>query len=146
MLDWLDKFLHGIESLIPSPIRDAIQWSISAIASLFGTISGNVSDAWHDFTAHIWALYEGAKTFGENVLHAFSDIFNYWIPKVAWPAFWYVTHPDELASVLFWYLIKWLERRAWTAAKYLGEFALALILRNVHRIALLVEDILAAVL
>lgn len=146
MLDWIDRFLHSIESLIPNPVKDAIQWTVSAIASVFGSITGNVSDAWHDFTGFLAALAESARMLATSVYDGFADLFTFWIPKVAYPAFWWVTHPDEFASVLLWHLIKWLEHYAWTAAKYLGDFILALVVHHVRPLVHLFEDVLTSIL
>ena len=40
----------------------------------------------------------------------------------------------------------WLEREAWTAGQYLGEFTLSLVIHNVRRLAHLAETILVAIL
>jgi hypothetical protein len=146
VLDWLHRFLHGLEGLIPQPVRDAIGWTASAIGGILGTLSGNVSDAWHDLDGTIAAISESTRILSLALSGKFDEIIKHWIPHYAYQAWWYATHPDALASILLWHIIKYLEKYAWTAARYLGQFALALVLHNARRLAALIEEILTAVL
>lgn len=146
MLDWLPRFLGSVGGLIGRGISDAIGWTVSAIAGLFGTITNDVADAWHDLAGDVLAVAEGARLLGREFFRNINRIVNWWLPRFAVTAWWWVTHPDDLASVLFWHLVKWLESRAWEAGRYLGNFALALITRNVGRVARLAEEIITAVL
>lgn len=146
MFDWLRRFLDSIGRDIGSGVSSAIDWTVQAIGGVLGTITNDVADAWHDFTGDMAAVAEAVRQFGLEIYRDARRIIGYWIPRYAITAWWWVTHPDELASVLFWHLIKWLEARAWTAGRYLGNFLLAMIVHNVRRLAHLVEEIVAAVL
>lgn len=58
----------------------------------------------------------------------------------------YFTHLTEFAELLFWFLVHSLEKHAWDAARLLGTFMLALIVRNLMTFVKLSEDIIDAVL
>lgn len=146
MFGWLKRFLDDAEHLLPSPVRDALQWTAQAIGGILGLVTGNVTGAWRDFTA-VWdALRAGTADFARELLGQLEAIIVHWIPRYAITAWWWVTHPLELASVLTLYVVHWLEARAWQVAPYLGKFLLALLVHNVARVARLTEAIVAAVL
>ena len=69
-----------------------------------------------------------------------------WIARIGSTMWYYFSHLDKFAELLFWHIITALERFAWDAAKRLGTFFLALIVHNVVRFATLVESIIVAVL
>jgi hypothetical protein len=106
----------------------------------------DVTSAWDDLLHTAEGIETGAWHLGRAVWRQFNRVLTYWVPHFAMTAWWWVTHPDQLALVLFWWTLHYLERFAWTAAQYLGEFALALVMRNLRRFLHLAEEILAAVL
>lgn len=69
-----------------------------------------------------------------------------WITTAGALVLFYITHPDKLVDLLWLYLIAKLEREAWNVGALLGKFFLSLIVHNLRRVALLIEDILNAVL
>lgn len=146
MLDWLHRFLRWAGHLIPEPIRHAFDTIGGAIAGLFGTITNDVYDAWTTFTASVWAWADAAADFAEETWRSLNQVIGHLIPHYAMTAFWWITHPAQLADVLFWHLLRYLEERAWTAARYLGRFVLALLTHHVRRITALAEEIIAAIL
>lgn len=146
MITWLRRFLDGVAGRIGHGIADVISTVGGAIAGIFSTVSSDVTDAWRDLTANLDALAEAVRQAGLALYRHAEAVLRFWVPHFAVYAWWWVTHPDQLADSLFWYLIRWLEQRAWTVARYLGEFTLALVMHNMRRLALLAEDILHAVL
>lgn len=66
--------------------------------------------------------------------------------KWGWTAWWWITHPADLAKMLLAYLIKAAEDAFWSVATPAGTFALRLVLANARRFAILIEDIVRAVL
>lgn len=86
------------------------------------------------------------------IVHVLIFLYKFIVTLLTWVAregatMWhYFTHLDEFAMLLFWHFVTALERLAWDVAKVLGEFLLALIVRNVVRFATLVETIVDAVL
>jgi hypothetical protein len=70
----------------------------------------------------------------------------HWITHEGALVLYYITHPEKLADLLWAHLIAKLEREAWTVGALLGRFFLSLIIHNLKRVALLIEDILDAVL
>jgi len=69
-----------------------------------------------------------------------------WITKRGELVFYYITHPDKLAALLFDSILALLEREAWAVGSKLGKFFLSLVTHNLRRFILLLEDILMAVL
>jgi hypothetical protein len=86
------------------------------------------------------------------VVHIFDplkrDILSawHWITSRGELVFYYITHPDKLAMLIFDSLIALLERTAWQVAPKLGKFFLSLVIHNLRRFTLLLEDIIMAVL
>lgn len=146
MFGWLKRFLDDAEHLLPQPVRDALSWTAQAIGGILALVTGNVTGAWHDFTA-VWdALRSGTADFAHELLKQLEAVIVHWLPRYAITAWWWVTHPLELARVLTLYVVHQLEERAWQIAPYLGRFLLALLVHNAARVARLTEAIVAAVL
>jgi hypothetical protein len=78
-------------------------------------------------------------------LAKFATIFR-WLAREGATMWHYFTHLAEFAELLFWYLVRSLEKHAWDAARLLGQFLLALIVHNLVRFVKLMEAILYAVL
>lgn len=64
----------------------------------------------------------------------------------AYTAWFYVTHPDALAEVIFWSLWGVFARNAFPVAKYVGEWLLRTVMQNAVSSIKLVESILTDVL
>lgn len=146
MLNWLFHTLPRIIAGIPSAVVNFINTVVGGVAGLLDIIFGHVGRAWDDLATAVGDFAADVRTYVSSVWNELDKIITYYIPHFAMTAWWWVTHPDALAQLLFWYVIKWLEYYAWTAAKYLGEFILALIVRNLRRILLLAETIVTAIL
>lgn len=84
---------------------------------------------------------------------------NIWLPllrdiRIAWNwittfgkvVWFYISHPDKLVDLIWDFLIAKLETEAWNIGHLLGNFFLGLVLHNIKRFALLIEDIIMAVL
>lgn len=69
-----------------------------------------------------------------------------WINGIGATMWHYFTHLAEFAELLFGFLVLALEKHAWDIGEKLGEFFLALIVKNMVRFATLVETIVDAVL
>ncbi len=70
----------------------------------------------------------------------------HWITTHGELVFYYITHPDKLAALIFESLLALLEREAWNIGNRLGKFFLSLIIHNVRHFLNLMEDIITAVL
>lgn len=127
--------------------------------------------AWHEilvgvaFTRAVW--HWTAVEFDRlrhDIAHWLDDLRR-WVIQDIWAPIWrtlgpawhwithegdtlwhYLTHPAELVDLLWDYLLAKMEREAWRAGKILGRFFLALIVHNMRTFALLLEDILNAIL
>jgi hypothetical protein len=146
VLTWLEKLLGQIGSNIPNPVKTLIGWAAGGIGAIVQLVFGDVTGAWREFTEAAEALAHEVEEHAAAVVTALTRIITVDIPRYAMTAWWWVTNPHELADVLFWHVIYWLEQRADQAAQYLGEFALHLITRNTSAVLKLLETILDAVL
>lgn len=146
MPDWLRAAIDAAERLVPSPVLDVISFTAAALGAIFGSLTGNVSDAWHELAVAFDVLRGVHFDWSGDLLGVLERIILHWIPRYAITAWWWLTHPLELGRILVLYVVHWLEQEAWTIAPYLGKFTLALIVRNIRRILPLVEAIVTAVL
>jgi hypothetical protein len=146
VLRWLEHTIGGWVGHVADPIRHFVGDALGGLAALVAFVFSDVTRAWDDLLATGHDLELGAWLFGDQVYRKLAEIIRHYIPRFAFTAWWWVTHPASLTEILGWYLLAWLERQAWTAARYLGEFVAALITKNARRVAELAETILAAVL
>lgn len=146
MLSWLVNTVGGWLGSVGSAVVNFVRSVVGGVVGLLDFIFGRVGSAWDDLVTAVKTLAGVVHEYTVSVWQVLHRIMTYYIPVFAMTAWWWVTNPDALAQVLLWHLLKWLEAWAWTVAQYLGEFILALLVRNLRRIALLVETIVAAVL
>jgi hypothetical protein len=146
VLGWLDRFLRSVRSHLPGAITDVIQATIGGIAGLFGSITSDVSDAWDKLLANVQALDHSTGSWVRAVTGQLTSVITHLIPRYAMTAWWWVTNPGKLAEALIFYIALQAERYAWTLGKYLGQFALALVLHHARQFVHLIEDIVTAVL
>lgn len=146
MGDWIGGILGAVAGTLGSGVSSAISSVVGGLARLLASLFGNVAGAWDELTAAAAELEHAAWIFGRGCWRKLDEILRHYIPVYAFTAWWWVTHPEQFTSVLFWWLVHWLERRAWTAARYLGGFFLALIIHHVRHVLALAEDVITAVL
>jgi hypothetical protein len=131
---------------VSAAVVDFVHTMVAGIAGVVSVVFHAVTSAWDEFWQACRELEAGAFRFARAAYRRIDELLRYWIPHFAITAWWWVTHPSELASVLFWHLIRWAEVRAWTAGRYLGNFVLAVIVHQLRRVLWLAEHVLAAVL
>lgn len=146
MFDWLTRTAGRYWHDVTSSVSGFVHTVVGGIASLLSSLFGNVSRAWDDMVHGARDLEVSALAFAASCWMKFSEITDHFIPDWAYKAWWWVTHPEALAAMLLWHLVAALERNAFAAAQYLGEFALHLVLRSLRRLLHLAEAVLAAVL
>lgn len=146
MLTWLGNALRSLGGIIASQFISAFHFVVGGIAGFLDLIFGRVGSAWDDLVSAIKTHEQILLFLTTGIIGQLFKIITVYIPEYAQVAWWWVTHPDELAHVLLWHVLKWLEQEAWTAATYLGEFILALLVRNLRRVLLVLETVVAAIL
>lgn len=146
MLSWVKHVISSFFGGIDQGIRDFVDALLSGIAGVLDTLFSDVTRAWHDFTHSIALWATEAGRYLDAVYHQLERIITYDLPHFAYTAWWWVTHTAELAEVLFWHLLALLEKYAWTAARYLGAFFLALIWHNLDEFVAVIEYVIDAVL
>ncbi len=117
---------HAIRALYNRLVRDVI--------NLYHHIAHAISGAIHWVVTHV---YDPLK---RDIVQAWD-----WITKRGELVFYYMTHPDKLAMLIFDSLLELLEREAWTVGRKLGRFFLSLVVHNLRQFVLLIEDIVMAV-
>jgi hypothetical protein len=146
VLGWLRRIVGFGWSGVTDAIKAFVHTVVGGIAGVVSLVFHAVTGAWDELTSAAAELENGAHQLGRSLWHKLSEIVGYWIPHFAFTAWWWVTHPDQLARTLLWYLVAALEREAWTAGQYLGEFGLALFTRNLRRFLHVLEHVFTAVL
>jgi hypothetical protein len=146
VLSWVRGLLSSGASLVDRGVQALISAAVGGLASLLDTIFGNVDGAWHDLAREFDTAAGVIGHFTSSVWHHLETLVTHDIPVWAQGAYWWVTHPEALARVMLWPLLRVLEDNAWTAADWLAEFGLALLVKNINRVAQLAETVLAAIL
>jgi hypothetical protein len=113
---WVNKLLAFLRALRAWAVREFNALRSWVVVHIYRPLLRSLTLAWH------WIEHEGATVW------------------------FYISHPDKLAAFLFWHIVDALENNAWGAARRLGRFVMALFLANARRVALLLEDIVHAIL
>jgi len=91
------------------------------------TVAWVTRNVWNPLWGYVQDLYAKLTTWG-------------------WTAYYYVTHPDDLAQLLFWALFGVFARNAFGIGRYIGDWVLRLVLANLAGSVNLAEEILTDVL
>lgn len=145
MFGWIKQAYDWASGRVDSTIASWVRALISGLYSFMSVIFGRVSKAWHDLWRAANMMRSRLDVFGRDIVTRFTEVYG-WINKEGRLVYCYITHPSKLAALVFDALIVELERQAWSVGERLGKFFLSLILHNIKRFALLVEDILDAIL
>lgn len=144
--------LAAVWDIIFIRIPRVVSWAWNHLQRLwvFATrIADNLKRAIIDLILRIAvAVHNAIRWVRDHVwvpLKALIDTALKWIRTAGELVFYYITHPDKLAALIFDSLIALLEREAWNIGDKLGKFFLALIVHNLRHFVNLLEDILMAV-
>lgn len=133
--DYLYPIINGLKRRI-----------INGLAALETKVAGWVKEAVTSATNAVnWLLSWVVRNVWTPVKAWVDDLYRK-MSAWAYTAYFYVTHPDALARVIFWALWGVFTENAWAVGEVLGEWFLRLVLANVVRSARLVETIIADVL
>jgi len=120
--------------------------------------------AWHDLmSVYHWAIreFDRLKHWVAQLIDAvrswiINDIWRplsrslvavwHWLRHEGSILWFYITHPGKLVDLIWEALILKLEQDAWKTTSLLGGFFLGLFVHNMKRVALLLEDMINAVL
>lgn len=146
MLGWLERLFGSIGGRVDRAIAALIRAGLSGIAVAVEFVFTDVTRQWTDMVNDARDFATSLVVHAVQVWKTLHEILTYWIPHYAFTAWWWVTHPASLVSILGWHIVRWLEDHAWEAAHWLGGFVTALVLRNTRTVAHLAESIISAVL
>lgn len=125
------KLFTEAENFIKTVYDDALK-GLDRVTHL---IASTADALWQTILRDVWRPLLGSLT----------DAWT-WIKHEGATAWYYISNPAKLVDLIWLYLIAKLEREAWIIGSLLGKFFLSLIIHNLKRLALLIEDILNAVL
>jgi hypothetical protein len=153
----LSSFSRAVYVKLWQIARQTIPWIINEYRTLYNDAVRYAEGIYN--TAAGW--FNSALRYAENLVNGAINwvLANIWNPlwrdiTTAWDwltskgetLWYYITHPDALATLIFDSLLTLLEQQAWAVADRLGKFFAALIIKNLTQFVTLVEDILNAIL
>lgn len=135
--------------LLPKIVR----WAARAIASVLAFARRVYEDLQRAVARLLAYIAHVADTIYRWVLRdiwaplkRYADLLWADLKKWGFTAWWWITHLPQLADAMIFHIARSLEKYAWQLGRMLGAFFTALIIHNLRRLLLLVEDILSAVL
>lgn len=167
MFSWIAKAFDWATGKIDSTVASWVNTVIRGIWSFLTSLFSVVIDAWNTFYGAVKDVAHGIATLaletynwtkwlldvfwhdwlvwlGAHVLKPLEDAYN-WVVHEGATVWHYLTHAADLVDFLWDALLAQLESQAWAAADKLGQFFLALIIKNLKHFASLIEDIIDAV-
>jgi hypothetical protein len=141
-------FYHLYQIIIPAIVRWAKRellslskfidhvwsWAVKEVEKIYHWIAHEIATLIKWVMVHIWdPLFKSIELAWKWIFHE---------GKILW---YYITHPDKLVALIFDSLVAELESQAWKVGGLLGKFFLALVVHNLRKFVLLLEDILMAV-
>lgn len=145
MFDWIRNAFDWASGKIDDTIRGWVRDLIHGLYAFLSVIFGEVGKAWHDLERYVSDLWHALDRFGHATARTFEDIYR-WLNHEGHILWYYITHPAKLVDLIYDDIIVKIEREAWNTGERLGKFFTSLILHNLRRFMLLLEDILHAAL
>jgi hypothetical protein len=134
----LPRIIARAEQLFGEAVKYAkgiYDFAVREIDRLGRLIVTTADHLWHDVITDVWdPLFKSVTTALK------------WIGREGALVLYYITHPDKLVELIWNAILSRLEATAWDTGALLGKFFLSLVVRNLKRFALLLEDILDAIL
>lgn len=131
--------------------------TLKRIDALVGAVKHYAIDV-YDFAVHVYDTLRNLIAAGLRDLKTFvlQDVYKplfdfitqawHWITHEGAVVFYYISHPAALVELIWDELVAKLEAEAWNIGSKLGKFFVSLIVHNLQRFVLLLEDILSALL
>lgn len=150
-------FCGGVYHALAWLMNDFVSFVTSSIGGIYHVIfntakrlAAQIVQAVTDLAATAWRWVQDAigwivQNIYTPLANAVADLVDK-MTRWAYTAWFYVTHPDALAQVIFWALWGVFARNAYSVARYVGEWALRLILTQTISSVQLVEQIVSDVL
>jgi hypothetical protein len=145
MLNWIKDAYNSVFGKIDNSIASWVRGLVTGLWHYLASIFSPVSKAWHEFATGIGRLETLLTGYGASVVLRFQDIYA-WINKEGHIVYYYISHPDKLATLVIDGVIAQLEADTMANAEKLGKFFLSLIMKHLPALLKVIEDILDAVL
>ncbi len=127
---WAGRELTRLDHYITNVFR----WAIRELTVLRHWIDHLISALTRWVMVHIW----------DPLWRSLTEAWK-WIYHDGMILWYYITHPLKLAGLLLDPMIVQLEKDAWRIGALLGQFFFGLIIHNLKRFTLVVEDIMMAI-
>lgn len=145
MLNWIKNAYNSTVGKLDANITQWVYSLVNGLWHYLASIFSPVSAAWHDFTAGISRIKTLLTAFGVQVVARIKDVYD-WINKEGYEVYYYISHPDKLASLVIDGIVAQAEADAFATAEKLGKFFGALIYKHLDAFLKMLEDILDAIL
>lgn len=164
MYTWANGLFSGISAFATSvyayfyriirvTLPGIIRWADKAVKALTAWVWGHIVT----LTNAIWALrgyllnlIDGVLAWVKHSIYdpLMSEVTSLWssLKKWGYTAWWYITHPQDLADLLLTYILISVQKSVWLVARTMGEFFFRLFMQNVPRSVDLIEKIISDVL
>ena len=144
MLNWIKNAYNATIGKLDSNVAQWVYSLVNGLWHYLASIFSPVSKEW-DSLARTFDRYKTLVTnFGVTIVTRFKDIYD-WINKEGYLVYYYISHPDKLATLVVDGVIAQTEADAFAAAEKLGKFFLALIVKHLPALLKMIEDIIDAV-
>lgn len=151
------SFAYWVYAKLWQIIRSAIPAIINEYRRLYNDVVQYAESVYNQAASWFYSALHYADNLIAGVLkwvrdNIWTPLYNLttslfdWVKNKGELIWYYITHPDALAELLFGGLITIFEREAFAVADRLGKFLIALIVKNLQQFTMLIEDILSAIL
>lgn len=135
MIPHLATWIWGVIVGLAKEVEKFVKWMLSKVDYILKLIDHEI-DALRDWVLqHIW----------DPLFGYIKDLYDK-LTKWAYTAWYYITHPQKLADLLFWYLWNTFTRQIDSALLRMGDWLTRWFLANVIKAAAIVETIIANII
>lgn len=152
-LRFANAVINFAEHVIRAALPNIVNWTAKQIGALKLDYLKRIARTWdyvNQQVANVVKRINALRRWVEKEvfwkLLALIRINRDLIQKWAWPAFYYISHPDKLAERLFWHLWNYLERNIWLVTVRAGVLIVRLALTQALRFFQVIEGIIARII
>jgi hypothetical protein len=131
VIHWANVFIHNVWRYA----QDVFHWAVREFDFIRHWVAALVQDVRRWVVRDIWS----------PIWRTLNPVWR-WVTHEGATLWHYLTHPAALVDLLWNHLLVKMEREAWVAGRLLGRFFLSLVIHHVKTFAILIEDIVDAIL
>lgn len=131
IVKWASAFLHYLDKFL----RDVWHWTVHEFDVVRHWVAALLAATRHWIITDIWnPIWRTLAPAWRWITHEGSTLWHY------------LTHLPAFIDLIWHYLLVKIEREAWVAGRLLGRFFLSLVVHNIKTFAVLMEDVIDAIL